>query len=67
VDVKQIKVEIEPVPYMFSAQIVARGNSHYVRLDPNLLNFYELKAGDELLLKTIKAKRETQKEEPKDD
>lgn len=35
-----------------------RGNSYYVRQDPDFIRFYELMPGDEILITVTKAKRE---------
>lgn len=60
VKISQIEVEMKDIQGCFPAQIIARGNSFYVRLDPSLISFYELQQGDEILVTVTKAKRERQ-------
>lgn len=62
VDVKKIEIELEDVQGCFSGPIVHRGNSDYIRLDPNFMRFWELMAGDELLITVSKVKRVISKE-----
>lgn len=58
VKIGEIEVEIEDIQACFPAPIIMRGNSYYVRLDPHFIRFYELTAGDEILIAVTKAKRE---------
>jgi len=61
VEIKRVEVEIKDIQGCFPAQIIARGNSYYIRLDPSFMKFYELQPGDEILVTVSKAKRETKK------
>jgi len=58
VEIKRIEVEIEEIQGCFPAPIIARGNSFYVKLDPDFIRFWELQAGDEILITVSQAKRE---------
>jgi hypothetical protein len=58
VEIKRIEVEIKDIQGCFPAQIIARGSSFYVRLDPSFIRFYELLPGDEILVTITEAKRE---------
>jgi hypothetical protein len=58
VEKKQIEVEIEAIQGCLPAPIVMRGSSYYCRLDPHLVRFWELQAGDEILITVTKIKRE---------
>jgi len=66
VEIKRIEVEIKDIQGCFPAQIIARGSSFYVRLDPSFIRFYELQPGDEILVSITKAKRETKEKTKKD-
>jgi len=59
VEIKRIEVEIEEIQGCFPAPIIVRGNSYYIRLDPDFVRFWELQQGDEILVTVTKAKRET--------
>ena len=63
VEIKRIGVEIEEIRGCFPAPIIARGNSFYVKLDPDFIHFWELKQGDELLVTVTQVKREIRHEE----
>lgn len=56
-EIQKIKIAAEDAQACFSGPIVARGNSYYVRLDANFIRFWELMAGDELLISVTKVKR----------
>ena len=62
VEIKRIEVEIKDIHGCFPAQIIARGSSFYVRLDPSFIRFYELQPGDEILVTITEAKREKREE-----
>lgn len=57
-EISKIEVEIEEIQGCFPAPIITRGNSYYIRLDPDFIRFWELQAGDEILITVTKAKRE---------
>lgn len=57
VKIEKIDVATEDIQGCFPGPIVARGNSYYVRLDANFIRFWELMAGDEILISVTKAKR----------
>jgi len=58
VEIKKIEVEIEEIEGCFPAKIIMRGNSYYLRLDPDFIRFWELRAGDEILVTVTRVKRE---------
>jgi hypothetical protein len=58
VEIKRIEVEIKDIQGCFPAQIIARGSSYYIRIDPSFIRFYELQPGDEILVTITEAKRE---------
>lgn len=58
VEIKKIEVETQDVQACFPGQIIQRGQSNYVRLDQNFMRFWELMAGDELLITVTRVKRE---------
>ena len=62
VEIKRIEVEIKDIQGCFPVQIIARGSSYYMRLDPSFIRFYELQPGDEILVTITKAKREKREE-----
>lgn len=51
-------VGIDELQACFPALVIMCGNSYYVRLDPSFVRFWELEAGDEILITLTKAKRE---------
>ena len=57
VKIEQIEVALDDIQGCFPGPIITRGNSHYVRLDANFIRFWELMAGDELLISVSKVKR----------
>ena len=57
VKLEKIEIATEDVQACFSGPIITRGNSYYVRLDANFVRFWELMAGDELLISVSKVKR----------
>lgn len=59
VTIESVGVELQDVQGCFPGSIVARGTSYYVRLDPNFMRFWELMAGDEILINVSKIKRVT--------
>ena len=58
VEIKKIEVELEEIEACFPAPIIMRGSSYYARLDPRFIRFYDLMAGDEILITVTKSKRE---------
>ena len=61
VEVKRIEVEIEAIEGCFPAPIRVMGNSYYLRLDQDFIRFWELMAGDELLITATRVKRVTRR------
>ncbi len=57
IEIEKIEIASEDVEGCFSGPIVARGNSYYVQLNANFIRFWELMAGDELLVSVSKVKR----------
>ena len=57
VKLEKIEVATEDIQPGFPGPIITRGNSYYVRLDANFIRFWELMAGDELLISVTKVKR----------
>lgn len=54
---KRIHGPIEAINYLFVSEITPRGGSFYVRLDPDLLRWYNLKVGDQLKLHALELRR----------
>lgn len=63
VEIKKIVVEMQDVQACFPGSIIQRGQSNYVRLDQGFMHFWELMAGDELLITVTRVKREIRKGE----
>ena len=57
VEIKPISVFLEDVESCFPATIIKRGNSFYLRLDLEIIRFWQLQSGDTVLTKLVKVKR----------
>ena len=57
VEIKSLSIFLEDVDSCFPAVIIKRGNSFYLRLDPEIIRFWQLQKGDVVLTKLVKVKR----------
>ena len=61
IETASFEVSTAKVKGLFAGTIRAEGNSFYLKLDPSFMRFWNLLAGDELLVSVLKAKRITSK------
>ena len=57
IHIEKIKLDIKNIKGSFPGQIITRGNSFYIRLDAEFIRFWELEAGDEILVTVTNVKR----------
>ena len=57
IEISKVSIFLEDVESCFPATIIKRGQSFYLRLDREIIRFWQLEPGDVLLTKIIKVKR----------